>query len=462
MKFDISKKVLTDIRNLSEVNIKLLEYASENPDMMNRANYKSLHLDDGLFRLQPWPTFVRSQVQEDFQEASMQIFSLIKEIPGRIFNNDAEKISRYYNIPPDQARRQLVGMSARHMDSQMARGDFLLTDDGLKCLEFNVTPSLGGWEIPMWELRYLNTPVITQFFRHCNVAPRNPNLISIFIRHAIDSAKDLYPGQNEINTVILREGYIDGKPDPTENYFKHFYKQILEQHYPGLRGELRIVEKRNLESRERCIFHQGKQFQLIVELQHGDVEDSVLDALEAGTIRLISGPVTSLLTSKLNLALLSDSENSSVFSSKEKELIDKYIPWSRKVVEGKTHYKGKEVDMAEFLRTNQERLVLKPSSGYGGAGVSLGSKTDAAEWEQLVTSAFAQKDFMVQERVEGAVGAYLAGEDNVDVFDMVWGAFCFGSRYAGAWVRVMPQSDNKGVINCHQGAAVSIIFNVEK
>jgi hypothetical protein len=45
---------------------------------------------------------------------------------------------------------------------------------------------------------------------------------------------------------------------------------------------------------------------------------------------------------------------------------------------------------------------------------------------------------------------------------MGWGFFMFGPHYAGVWVRVLPRKKSKGVINCHQGASVSVVFNVDE
>jgi hypothetical protein len=44
----------------------------------------------------------------------------------------------------------------------------------------------------------------------------------------------------------------------------------------------------------------------------------------------------------------------------------------------------------------------------------------------------------------------------------VFGLFIFGSRYAGGFVRLLPEKGNNGVINAHQGAVESILVDVEE
>ncbi len=99
--------------------------------------------------------------------------------------------------------------------------------------------------------------------------------------------------------------------------------------------------------------------------------------------------------------------------------------------------------------------------GFGGKNIWIGNKTVPHQWEKYVKNALQEKNWVVQELVETSPGVYQAG-DGYEYHDMAWGFFIFGSQYTGAWVRVMPQEKSKGVINCHQGASVSVIFEVDE
>jgi len=118
--------------------------------------------------------------------------------------------------------------------------------------------------------------------------------------------------------------------------------------------------------------------------------------------------------------------------------------------------------METFLLSNRENMVLKPSWGFGGDDVCVGRSCPKEEWEAAVQKAINGRSWLVQEYLKPNTGYYQLPTDGYDIFDMVWGFFVFGNRYTGAWVRVMPQKGSKGVINCHQGAGVSIIFEVDK
>ncbi len=113
------------------------------------------------------------------------------------------------------------------------------------------------------------------------------------------------------------------------------------------------------------------------------------------------------------------------------------------------------------MKGHREELVIKPNNQLGGKDVCVGKKVSPEQWLDAVNTAFKQNDWLVQEFAGSSFGLYQTGENDCALHDMVWGFFHFGKRFGGTWLRVMPQRLNKGVINCHQGASVSITFNVD-
>ncbi|MCP5047051.1 MAG: hypothetical protein GY940_07750, partial [bacterium] len=93
---------------------------------------------------------------------------MIKSVPGRFFANDPRQISRYYGIAPEIAAAFMEGVTGTHIDNLLARGDFVLSSSGVKCLEFNIAATLGGWRVPLWASLYMKTPIITRFLQENN------------------------------------------------------------------------------------------------------------------------------------------------------------------------------------------------------------------------------------------------------------------------------------------------------
>jgi len=459
----ITSDIKTTHRNLSVTNARFLEFVEKNPDSLKRSNFNLLELNDRVFKLQPWPTFINQSRKKEMEEAGISICNLIKALPQRLFDNDPYKISQYYEIPLHEAEKQLKGISARHLDNLLARGDFILSSSGLKCIEYNVTAHLGGWQIPMWESFYLNTPVISKFLEENKPRIINRHLISLLFKHVIENAlNNSYDNEVELNTALVTSGK-DSDFTNLELYANHLYRGELDKKDKSLKGEVVFCMKDHLNVHDDFVFFRGKKLNALIEMYNGVITPgAVLNVQAAGNISLYNGPIQELLSYKLNLALLSENEDSDFFTGEEKKRIKKYIPWTRKITPGYTHYRGKKIELKNFIIANRRDLIIKPSVGYGGDGVHIGKKTSQNRWEQAIETAIEKKDWLVQQYIEPTSYLYQYGENGCELCDAVWGFFVFGPYYAGEWIRVLPQISNQGVINCHQGAEVSIIFEVEE
>jgi hypothetical protein len=463
-------KIINDIKtvhgNLANTNVRFLEFVEKKPDTLKRSNFNLLELNHQVFKLQPWPTFINQSRRKEMEEAGTIVCNLTKSLPKRLFNNDPHKISQYYEIPLHEAERQLKGISTRHLDNLMARGDFILSpSDGWKCLEYNVTAHLGGWQIPMWEPLYLSTPVISKFFEEYKPRIINQNLISILLSHVIENTlNNSLDNNGEIITALAipMQDFKRNTSKHFELYINHLYRRELNKKDKRLRGEVIICTDNDLSVHNNFVFYKDKKINSLIELNREYGKDEVANVLEAGNICLYNGNIKELLGYKLNMALLSENGDSGYFTDEEKKQIKKYIPWTRKIIPGYTHYKGKKVELKNFIIGNRENLIIKPSPGYGGDGVHIGPKISQNRWEEAIETAFRKKNWLVQEYIEPTAYLYQQGENGCALHDTVWGFFIFGPHYAGEWIRVLSQESNQGVINCHQGAEVSVIFEIEE
>ena len=459
---EIPESVKASAAGLSRINLDFLEFVQKKPACLDRANFKLLELKDELFVLQPWPTFVNQANRSHFEAVSVKMWSLIKSIPRRVFNNNFEKMSRYYEIPLSTIQYQMGGVHDEHIDNLTGRIDFILSPTGLKCMECNFSASLGGWQVPIWENLYLNTPLIARFFKEYGIKTYNDNLISHFFEQIISPAPaEILQREGQWNTVITWQNFEDGK-SPVQTYFNTLYKNLLKQRGSNLQGHVYMCDYSHLEIAGQCLFFKGVKIHQMIELYNGTVPDDIMAVFKEGNIRLINGPVSRVLANKLNLALLSDHEAVKVFNTEEKEFIDRYVPWTRKIMPGQTSFAGETIDLVDFIRTHKEKMVVKPGGGYGGKGVCVGIKASQKEWEESIETALQEKNWVVQEYITSSQGFYQAGAKGCDIHDMSWGFFMFGPRYTGLWIRVMPSEGSKGVINCHQGASVSVVFNVDE
>ncbi len=117
-------------------------------------------------------------------------------------------------------------------------------------------------------------------------------------------------------------------------------------------------------------------------------EDEVKPLFEAYRSRVacvVNSFRAKLLDKKILFALLHDPRIVSRYSTAEAEAVRKHVPWTRRVVEGKTTSPdGTEIDLVPFMLANRARLVLKPNDTLGSRGVVVGTNVEAAVWERAI------------------------------------------------------------------------------
>lgn len=200
------------------------------------------------------------------------------------------------------------------------------------------------------------------------------------------------------------------------------------------------------------LIYAGRKIHILVEMLNGNTPITFMETVKQGNLLLCNGPVTRIMSNKLNLALLSEHQDSDLFSLEERDTIKKHIPWTRKI----------NCCDAAFLLAQRERLVLKSAEGLGGKEVFPGCRTIPEEWKQRIEKAREEKGWVVQEYVPPSCYLYQDGETGCAEHHAIWGLFVLGSRYAGGFVRVMPEKNTRGVINTRQGAEESIIIEVDE
>jgi uncharacterized circularly permuted ATP-grasp superfamily protein len=219
-----------------------------------------------------------------------------------------------------------------------------------------------------------------------------------------------------------------------------------------LKGDFFICGYNSLKLASDFLVYSGQKIHILVEMLNGLTPIMFMEAVKKGNLVLCNGPVTRIMSNKLNLALLSEHQDSNMFSLEERDIIKKHIPWTRKV----------NCCDAAFLLSKREHLVLKSAEGLGGKEVFPGCRTSPEEWKQLVEKALEEKRWVVQEYVHPSCYLYQNGETGCTEHHAIWGLFVLGSRYAGGFVRVMPAKNTRGVINTRQGAEESIIIEVQE
>ncbi|MBI2495333.1 MAG: hypothetical protein HYW10_02030 [Candidatus Omnitrophica bacterium] len=87
------------------------------------------------------------------------------------------------------------------------------------------------------------------------------------------------------------------------------------------------------------------------------------------------------------------------FTVSQRRLFRAHLLWTRLVRDAKVaDSTGRLMDLAPFIRRNQERLVLKPNAMFGGEGVVIGPTVSRREWERTLHRALHGRErYVVQQ-----------------------------------------------------------------
>ena len=167
-----------------------------------------------------------------------------------------------------------------------------------------------------------------------------------------------------------------------------------------------------------------------------------------------------IMHKKASFELLTDEAYASWFTSKERAAIARSIPWTRRMADRRTTYRGRSVELVEFVRENRAQLVLKPNDDYGGHGVYLGPRLDQPAWENAIATALSS-DYVVQEAVDLSPEHFPIFNEtdwNLQPMFVDTNPFLFLGKVCGAMVRL---SDSP-IVNVTSGGGETGFFVIQE
>lgn len=92
------------------------------------------------------------------------------------------------------------------------------------------------------------------------------------------------------------------------------------------------------------------------------------------------------------------------FTARDLAMLNASIPWTRVLSERKTEGPDRRrIDLPRYVRTERDRLLIKPNRGSGGERILLGREVPASRWEAMIERALREPGrWVAQERVPAA------------------------------------------------------------
>lgn len=409
--------------------------------------------------MQRWPVIVSKERHAQFGRIAAGLVSLLRRAPQMAFGDDGERARDYFRQAPHFPLEEIL-RAPNGLEYCIARGDFVLTADGPRLLEFNMGPGIGGWQINMFESLYRNDPHIGWIFRDADAPLSTTNPMGLLMAHAFATARRQTAGRIDPSEINIGVAVPPSLKDSAQELI--FARRPSAQGSAANGGRvISFTETAAIESESGTVRIDGVPVHAVVALTYSH-ESWVIDRLSAafkrGELALLNGPAPVLLGNKCAVALLSEMADTGKLESAERALVDASVPWTRRIVgDTRMTFNGEQGAFADLASKYKDRLVLKPDDDTNGNGVILGRHTDAAQWRSAVDAALRNGHYVAQEYCASQIlHAPVGGK--VQPHNFVWSAFVFGDAFAGSYVRMMPSADALGVINCYRGASEAIVF----
>lgn len=432
---------------------RFLEFIERHPELATPLDASAIQYS---YPLQAWPTFISPDRREQIAEATTGMFRVLKLIPTRIFGGDPVRIGAYYNLPPGLMAHLLSAPDG--LGYAIGRGDFLDGDSGFKCVELNPYGNLGGLDTEFIAAAYRQqSAVFSRFVAATGTDARTDRLMLALFEHFVREACKLGTACAEINVAAAVDADEFDFEANTSKYAP-IYAEALARVDPTLRGKVICCPVAEIESRNGTLYHADARLHAVWELGIAErCPEKLYFPFKYRRVAYFNSPLAFCLGDKRNLSLLSQHADDPCFTAEERAIIDRHVPWSRNIEDVETRYGRQAGPLLGIVRRHRERLVLKKGFGMRGEQVFLGPSMSAGEWDDTLRIALSENDWLVQEYIEPRSYLYQHGERGVSAFRGVWGTFCFGETFAGAYLRLMPESQS-GPINSARGAMTGLVF----
>ncbi|WP_131589685.1 hypothetical protein [Streptomyces seoulensis] len=330
----------------------------------------------------------------------------------------------------------------------MTRPDVIVTSTGPKFLEFNIGSGFGGvldtsLNSAAWYAAF-GGPEHSPF-RGIDPLPVRDALFQRVIKEL-----DVEPAVAVVGTARDVEGRDAGR---------YFGLQVDSLREKGIRADFFEPEEllEGIGSPGALRYQLGLRHFTVPDWRDLGIDLSpVQEALDRGCL-LIATQTAYLVANKKVLGWLS--EGLPWMTDSDREIVDRYIPWTRVAGDRPTHWKGATYSLPELLVEHREEFILKPAAGMMSRDVFVGRNCEPKLWESAVDTAVATEGYIAQDYVE-ATPCRISFSDSAakatfeeEVFP-VFSPFIFGNRPGGCMVRHLPPGQ-KGIVGIHGHRSVA-------
>src|SRR6202158_725259 len=344
------------------------------------------------------PFFLSPEEEQQVRIVAETIAALGERVAAAALDDRA--LFAQFHLRPEEER--LARLHAGYgFASTASRLDAFLLPDSLKFAEYNgESPAGAGYAETLAEI-FRTLPMMTRFSTRYDVHsyPLSAKLLDALVMSYVD-----WGGTSKRPQIAI----VDWREVPTWSEF-----EILKERFEKMGVPVVLADPRDLVFDGKTLAAQGTKIDLVYRrVLLNDIVarpaecEALVKAYSANAVCVANTFRCKIPHVKAFFAVLTEERNAKLFSSGERELIGRHVPWTRVVAGVRTLHYGEPVDLLAFIRKERENLVLKPSDEYGGTGVTLGWETNEKDWDAAIEKAVASVNsggeagcWIVQERI---------------------------------------------------------------
>ena len=380
------------------------------------------------------PTFYKAHFisfeQEHLLKRVAAALASVLNIAIRLYFEERH-FSHLFRIPPEAA--ELIKIDPGYSQAIIfSRYDALLEGQSLKLIDFNSDTSAGAGYSDHLEQMLLEDPLLSDFFKE------NQMKRSARVQGILDTLLAVYEEFGGLETPkIAIMDWRDVRALPEMEYLKKFFES------KGYKTTL--ADPRELKFKGGKLYHKDFRIDIIYRrttldelIARLDEVQDLIKAYRARAVCMVNPLRARLASSQALVSILTNPEYDHFFTESENQVKRECIPWTRRMIDVEAFYGGKKLYAIDFLKEEKESLVLKPSVGYTGKGVTIGVETRDQDWNEALGRAL-KEDWIVQEYVNVpimTVPRIINEKLDFDYKKFTFNALVFGGKYVGGFTKL--------------------------
>lgn len=405
-----------------------------------------------------WPVFVTATLIRS------EIDPLVAALPDVLYNailarfhGDPAGFSRYFGRPRELLDLLILRRPAPR--DLLIRYEAVVSAGGTYVLGIDARSATGGWHLDWLAPAALSA--LDDQNRHRDRVIAHRPVVEHLLRQVFDAMDRLSHAAS--GHVLVQVCSAPGASwiDSLRRSLQDVCDRVRPPHYPAARI-LVGTQLDDMEFTADGVRHSGVRVDAVLlpfaaeDAPDEAFYDRLTEASRRGHVVSADTHLHRLIGDTRLFALLHECLQECLLTPRDAALVERYIPWSVRVVSGSVDWKGENASLPALLRRRRTSLVLKKAGA--SRNVIVGRATAAADWAAAVERALADGNWIAQDYCEP--GRQLVGAPGVELaaHDLIWSLIACGGRYAGASVRGSRVETGTGTTDAARGSTEFIVL----